>query len=168
MQIQSVLVAVGTLAATGVSATPNHLPFQHKHGLGLGPNGTVVTYTKIHPDAVETWCPGPTTLYFNDKTYYIDKPTTFKLPDCPCTEIWVSFRPLPPWLVRSLFVCRRGSGRWVKKGKKNWTDLCARNGRPPTPALIITTPPSSSPPASSLPFRPRPVAASPTSLKSLS
>ncbi|KAI8152628.1 Collagen alpha-5(VI) chain, partial [Colletotrichum sp. SAR 10_70] len=88
MQIQSVLVTIGALAATA-AAKPNHLPFKHKDGNLAIVNGTIVTLTRVHQQ-VETWCPEPTTLYFNNRTYKIDKPTTFKIPDCPCTEIYTT------------------------------------------------------------------------------
>ncbi|KAL0944405.1 cell wall protein [Colletotrichum truncatum] len=83
MQTPSVLIVTSTLTAAASALQPAIV------------NGTVVTLTKVH-DYVETWCPEPTTLYFNDKAYRIDKPTTFVLDGCPCTEVWTTHQAAQP------------------------------------------------------------------------
>ncbi|GKT85428.1 LOW QUALITY PROTEIN: cell wall protein [Colletotrichum tofieldiae] len=53
-----------------------------------GHNGTgTYTITKVW-DRVTTYCPEPTTLYYNNRTYTIDGPTTLIIPDCPCTQTY--------------------------------------------------------------------------------
>ncbi|KAF4450822.1 cell wall glyco, partial [Fusarium albosuccineum] len=52
------------------------------YGYGNG-NGT--HYTTEVVTAVTTYCPGPTTLTYDDKTYTITEATTLTITDCPCT-----------------------------------------------------------------------------------
>lgn len=42
-------------------------------------------YTTEVVTAITTYCPAPTTLSYNDKTYVITEPTSFTITDCPCT-----------------------------------------------------------------------------------
>ncbi|KAK2051556.1 hypothetical protein LY76DRAFT_674529 [Colletotrichum caudatum] len=94
MQTQSVLVAAGLVAAAAAQAVINGTapvgPAPTSGVLPPGYNGTgVYTITTVW-DAVSTYCPEPTTLYFNDRTYAIDKPTTLVIPDCPCTQTYTT------------------------------------------------------------------------------
>lgn len=86
MQIQSALVSLALVAGTASA-------YEHVYT-----NGTY-TITKVW-DAVTTYCPQPTTLCFNNRTYTIEKPTTFIIPDCPCTQTYVS-KPNPAFLYIS-------------------------------------------------------------------
>ncbi|KAK0392583.1 hypothetical protein NLU13_2078 [Sarocladium strictum] len=47
-------------------------------------NGTVVTTTEV-VSTLTTYCPGPTTLTYGDKTYTVTEATTLTITDCPCT-----------------------------------------------------------------------------------
>lgn len=44
-----------------------------------------VTYTTEVVTAYETYCPGPTTITYGQKTYTVSKATTLTITDCPCT-----------------------------------------------------------------------------------
>ncbi|KZL79464.1 cell wall protein [Colletotrichum incanum] len=86
MQAQSILATIGLVAAGTASAAL--LPSSGVYPPGY--NGTdIYTITKIW-DHVTTYCPEPTTLYYNNRTYTIDKPTTFIIPDCPCTQTYTT------------------------------------------------------------------------------
>ncbi|KAF4773787.1 hypothetical protein HER10_EVM0004556 [Colletotrichum scovillei] len=76
MQIQSALVSLALVAGTASA-------YEHVYT-----NGTY-TITKVW-DAVTTYCPQPTTLCFNNRTYTIEQPTTFIIPDCPCTQTYTT------------------------------------------------------------------------------
>ncbi|KAK2038202.1 hypothetical protein LZ31DRAFT_609343 [Colletotrichum somersetense] len=94
MQTQSVLVTAGLVAAAAAQAVINGTapvgPAPTSGVLPPGHNGTgVYTVTTVW-DVVSTYCPGPTTLYFNDRTYAIDKPTTLVIPNCPCTQTYTT------------------------------------------------------------------------------
>ncbi|KAK2032453.1 hypothetical protein LX32DRAFT_710447 [Colletotrichum zoysiae] len=95
MQTQSVLAAAGLVAAAAaqavvVNGTAPVGPAPTSGVLPPGYNGTgVYTVTTVW-DVVSTYCPEPTTLYFNDRTYAIDKPTTLVIPDCPCTQTYTT------------------------------------------------------------------------------
>ncbi|KXH66406.1 hypothetical protein CSAL01_10765 [Colletotrichum salicis] len=77
MQIQSALISLALVAGTASAA------YEHAYT-----NGTF-TITKVW-DAVTTYCPQPTTLCFNNRTYTIEQPTTFIIPDCPCTQTYTT------------------------------------------------------------------------------
>lgn len=47
-------------------------------------NGTTVTTTEV-VQTLTTYCPGPTTLTYGDKTYTVTKAMTLTITDCPCT-----------------------------------------------------------------------------------
>lgn len=47
-------------------------------------NGTVTTTTEV-VDTITTYCPGPTTLTYGDKTYTVTEATTLTITDCSCT-----------------------------------------------------------------------------------
>ncbi|KAJ4171830.1 hypothetical protein NW754_007425 [Fusarium falciforme] len=59
------------------------------------PAPTKPVYTTEVVTAITTYCPEPTTLSYNNKTYTITKPTTFTITDCPCT-ISKPHGPAPP------------------------------------------------------------------------
>ncbi|RSL38540.1 Cell wall protein SED1 [Fusarium floridanum] len=42
-------------------------------------------YTTEVVTKLTTYCPEPTTLTFNNKTYTVTEPTTLTVTDCPCT-----------------------------------------------------------------------------------
>jgi hypothetical protein len=65
-------VAVGAFMAAAVQAVP------------YGSNGTTVTTTEV-VETLTTYCPGPTTLTYGDKTYTVTEATTLTITDCPCT-----------------------------------------------------------------------------------
>lgn len=47
-------------------------------------NGTMTTITEV-VDVYTTYCPGPTHLTMNNKTYTVTEACTFTITDCPCT-----------------------------------------------------------------------------------
>ncbi|KAM3553813.1 hypothetical protein MY1884_006478 [Beauveria asiatica] len=47
-------------------------------------NGTWATVTEV-VDIYSTWCPEPTHLTMNHKTYTVTEACTFTITDCPCT-----------------------------------------------------------------------------------
>lgn len=47
-------------------------------------NGTVSTITEV-VDVYTTYCPEPTHLTMNNKTYTVTEACTFTITDCPCT-----------------------------------------------------------------------------------
>lgn len=59
-------------------------------------NGTV--YETITTTAITTYCPYPTEIVHNSKTYTVTKATTLTITDCPCTVTKVSLLcpSLPP------------------------------------------------------------------------
>ncbi|KPM46319.1 hypothetical protein AK830_g24 [Neonectria ditissima] len=59
------------------------------------PAATKPVYTTEVLTAITTYCPEPTTLSFNNKTYTITEPTTFTITDCPCT-VSKPYSPAPP------------------------------------------------------------------------
>ncbi|KAK7413658.1 hypothetical protein QQX98_007440 [Neonectria punicea] len=59
------------------------------------PAPTKPVYTTEVLTAITTYCPEPTTLSFNNKTYTITEPTTFTITDCPCT-VSKPHGPAPP------------------------------------------------------------------------
>ncbi|GKT48683.1 putative chloride channel protein [Colletotrichum spaethianum] len=85
MRISSALATTGLFAAAGTASAvllnPTGIHFPGYNGTGIR------TITKVW-DHVTTYCPEPTTLYYNNRTYTIDKPTTFIIPDCPCTQTY--------------------------------------------------------------------------------
>ncbi|WYZ45253.1 hypothetical protein EsH8_VIII_000569 [Colletotrichum jinshuiense] len=87
MQIQSV---VATIALAAASASAAYVVPGPIHPPGYNGTGTF-TVTKVW-DRVTTYCPEPTTLYFNNRTYVIDKPKTFVIPDCPCTQTYTTYQ----------------------------------------------------------------------------
>ncbi|KAM5380353.1 hypothetical protein ACJZ2D_003455 [Fusarium nematophilum] len=46
---------------------------------------TKPVYTTEVVTAITTYCPEPTTLTYNNKTYTVTEPTTYTITDCPCT-----------------------------------------------------------------------------------
>ena len=46
---------------------------------------TPILYTTKVLTAITTYCPAPTTLSYNDKTYVVTEPTHLTITDCPCT-----------------------------------------------------------------------------------
>ncbi|OAQ98942.1 hypothetical protein LLEC1_04805, partial [Akanthomyces lecanii] len=47
-------------------------------------NGTMTTITEV-VDVYTTYCPEPTHLTMNNKTYTVTEACTFTITDCPCT-----------------------------------------------------------------------------------
>ena len=70
------------VAKSSMSAKPSMM--SHMSG-----NQTIVTTTKVVSRFV-TYCPEPTEICVNDKTYTITAPTTLTIEDCPCTVVEVS------------------------------------------------------------------------------
>ncbi|KAK2011325.1 hypothetical protein LZ32DRAFT_339222 [Colletotrichum eremochloae] len=94
MQIHSALVTMGLVAtAAAAAAGTGTAPVAGLPSSGVYPpgyNGTgIYTITTVW-DSVSTYCPEPTTLCFNDRTYVIDKPTTLVIPNCPCTQTYTT------------------------------------------------------------------------------
>jgi len=51
-------------------------------------NGTTApVYTTYTTTAIETYCPGPTTLTYGEHTYTVTEATTLTITDCPCTVV---------------------------------------------------------------------------------
>ncbi|EFQ27781.1 hypothetical protein CGRA01v4_02805 [Colletotrichum graminicola] len=94
MQTHSVLATMGLVAtAAAAAAGTGTAPVAVLPSSGVYPpgyNGTgIYTVTTVW-DSVSTYCPEPTTLCFNDRTYTIDKPTTLIISDCPCTQTYTT------------------------------------------------------------------------------
>ncbi|GKT59271.1 cell wall protein [Colletotrichum tofieldiae] len=89
LQARSALAAIGLVAAAGGgTASAALLPSSGVYPPGHNGTGTY-TITKVW-DRVTTYCPEPTTLYYNNRTYTIDGPTTLIIPDCPCTQTYTT------------------------------------------------------------------------------
>lgn len=86
-------------------------------------NGTIYTTTVV--DVLTTYCPTPTTLTINDKTYPVTEPTTLTISDCPCTiskpvghvtqpsATTIKTVPTKPAEVEPSVVATAGAGRVV-------------------------------------------------------
>lgn len=57
-------------------------------------NDTDVTVTEV-VTALTTYCPAPTTITQNGKTYTVTEATTLTITDCPCTITHTSSKPKP-------------------------------------------------------------------------
>ncbi|KAK8140690.1 hypothetical protein G3M48_002679, partial [Beauveria asiatica] len=67
--------ALALTLAAGAAVQAHH---HHHH------NGTWATVTEV-VDIYSTWCPEPTHLTMNHKTYTVTEACTFTITDCPCT-----------------------------------------------------------------------------------
>ncbi|CZS89447.1 hypothetical protein WAI453_002658 [Rhynchosporium graminicola] len=73
------------------SAKPTPYPTQVPHSYVAPPPHQNATYTPVWVTTTEvvksytTYCPAPTTIVQNSKTYTITKATTLTITDCPCT-----------------------------------------------------------------------------------
>jgi hypothetical protein len=79
-------------------------------------NGTIYTTTVV--DVLTTYCPTPTTLTVNGKTYPVTEPTTLTITDCPCTiskpvESATQPAATKPAVVEPSVVPTAGAGRVV-------------------------------------------------------
>ena len=78
MQYSAILLA---LATGSLAASYEYLP----------KNGTA--YETVTLTAITTYCPYPTEVVHNSKTYTVTEATTLTITDCPCTITKVSLLP---------------------------------------------------------------------------
>jgi hypothetical protein len=83
MKYLVVVLAVATIALAEKSKPWGH----HKNG--------TIAYTTITTTALTTYCPEPTKITHNGKTYTVTEATTLTITDCPCTVTEVCVLPSP-------------------------------------------------------------------------
>ncbi|KAH6874077.1 hypothetical protein B0T10DRAFT_499423 [Thelonectria olida] len=145
----------------------------------FGPDGSLVTptacSTQAHPTkpatkpptyttevvtAYTTYCPGPTTLSFNNKTYTVTEPTTLTVTNCPCTITKPHAAPsqpagdCPKECTNAYNACRSKAGANMATCAAEYASCLGYSPFGPSGSLITPTACSKQPGATTVPSKP--------------
>lgn len=153
MQLKNTILLVGATASSLVSAGqagPNISGMQAQ----WNPPPNVTTVTTVVA-AITTWCPEPTLITHNQKTYTVTAATTLTITDCPCTLTTVVPCSTPePWPVPTE-ECTTSTNpqwpvpteEWTTSANPQWhpppppaTESCEETTAPPAPPTLTTVP----------------------------
>jgi len=88
--------AYNTTTAVETPVYPVETPVEYPTETPAYSTPEVPVYVTKTTDVYETFCPGPTTITTNSKTYTVTEATTLTITDCPCTYVEETKTPEVP------------------------------------------------------------------------